>query len=460
MAEQHLESFGDAQEFREARHQPEHAPVDPRGFEELHAHWPVDQAGLRAYIRALRKQNQRLSYQYLHKQRLYAGLMRRLAAAGCHKKARSHLVAELRVTHGIHRETMTDDQLYERLCSFVEDARAAVTWFNERYVADELQFNLTSEGALETRHDPIEMLREIARCPLSIPPPRPQMDDPDRLRRILLFRMRRDVALAQRLFGIWVFMEQITNGRSFQSLLTDALEQHFFVPGMHRVTEVHVIIRKDSGIPVRIAAEGVNMHLAEGEELVVTPFITRYFRGPAFRQPDAPGDRAEPAERFYPVFYNPAGQKRLWDTLFKMMARGKTDPWMLNDLLRGELVFKNEPQMALGMQALCERVFTMPGVVRGIEDTRLFRPERHQRNPESSQQFRVVRMDLLFHGLPAELQLHSLSNALVSRTSTGAVNHRRYKLRQALRILPILHPREVFWVDWSDPCIRAQVLEG
>lgn len=442
-----LDAFDDPVVFRDIREMPDYAPVDPRGFEELDGHWPVNHAGLREYMLWLRARGQRVSYMYLFRQRMYMRLRNALVARG-EMAARRLLAQQMREVYRLTDPDLTDEQIYEQLCHFVQEARNAVTWFNERYLPDTLTLNLTSEGALERRRDPIEMICEIANRPLSMPPTEPGARDPDQLMRILLFRMRRDLALAQRLFGISVHMRRIYSDR-FAPYLTDVFEKRFFEPGMLREAQIWAVVDAESGRPLRIIPPE-SSDIGPGERLEILPLSTRYFRISETRR----GEQG----KLFPVFFNPAGAKNPWDTLFKMMARGKTDPWTLNDLLRGEFIFMNERHLALGIEVMCDRVFTAPWSVRSIDDTRQYRPERQARNPESSKEYRVVRMDVLMDGIPAELQLHDRRNAIYARTSRGPVSHRRYKLRTVMKILHILHPESIFRVKWNHPRIREQIM--
>lgn len=428
-----LPRFDVPRTFRPKRARPELAAVDPPGYEELHPIWPVTAEGLRAYLRILADRGECVSYSYLHKQRVYAQLAARLKAYPTDERARflSQCIRETyRVDGGLD-----DDGIYDLIRDTLRAARDAVSEYNEKYIPEHLWAPFTSEGTLEAKTDPVEMLLEIKDTPwLSLDP----LDPRDYIRRVRLFSLRRDLVLGERLFSIWHKLQDITAGRPFEKYITDLLEKRFFTPDVERQFLVRVLLDRDTGNPLRVLGPD---EAVAGGDVTVVPMPCRYFKDRYGRE--------------LPVFFDP-GQKKHEAVLFKMIERGLTDPLKLHDLFRFQLVFRDECELGLGIQALIERVFPMVGVANDIKDTRRA-TNRANDNPISADDYRVIYVDFTYGGFEFEGQFHDLENYVRSRTSKGSVNHGKYKRRRALKVLPRINPQEIFGVDWSDPDIRRQV---
>ncbi len=435
VTKQVLPRFDEPRTFAKKKERPQLRAVDPPGYEELHPIWPVTAQGLRTYMRLLADRGECVSYPYLHKQRVYAKLLERLQALSSGERPK-FLAQRVRETYRVDGG-LDDDGVYDLMRECLQTARDAVTEYNEKFIPELFRAPFTSEGTLETKVDPVEMMLEIVDTPwLHLDPGNAR----DYKQRIRLFSMRRDLVLGERLFAIWHKLQDMTAGRPFEKYITDVLEERFFTPGVERQFQVRVLIDRETGDPLRVLGP---QESADGGEFIPVPMPCRYFKDRFGRE--------------LPVFFDP-GQKKPDEVLFKMMERGITDPLKLHDLFRFQLVFRDECELGLGIQALVERVFPMVGAMSDIKDTR--RDNGDRGNPISANDYRVIYVDFTYGGYVFEGQFHDFENYVRSRSSKGPVNHRQYKRRRAGRVLPLLNPAEIFGVDWADPDIAAQVLAG
>lgn len=433
--ERSLPSFSEPRVFRKKRQRADLTIVDPSGYEELSPIWPVTMSGLKAYLLQLEERGEGVSYQFLHKQRLYRNLVRVLLSIDESERP-IFLARRMRETYRID-PALTDDGVYDLFGDFVKEARDAVACYGELHIPEVLKGPFTSEGMTSGKSDSVEMLLEVARTPFL--PLNPEFVH-DHIARIRLFTLRRDLVLAERLFAIWLWLQEATAGRSFEKSVTQEFQTKFFIPGLEERVTLRVLLDAHTGNPLRVLAPG-----EKGDGVVhPVPLVCRYFRDPA----------GNPC----PVFFDP-GQKRLDAILFKMMANRLTDPLDLRDLQRFQMVFRSEREMGLGLQVIAERVFPMPGASQYVRDTRRDGTlPRH--NPISSEEWRVVDVVYNYGGFRFEGQYHDLENFVRAKTSRGPVHRRKYERRRAQQVLPLLYPAEIFGVDWDDPEISALVLNG
>lgn len=427
-----LPGFDEPRTFCKSRDRPRLRAVDTPGYEDLHPVWPVTAEGLRAYLRLLAERGECVSYPYLHKQRVYANLVARLAALPPDARPR-FLARRVRETYRVDG-SLDDDGLYDLMRECLQSARRAVDEYNARFIPEIFRAPFTSEGTLEAKTDPVEMLLEIRNTPwLALDPREPS----DYIKRVRLFALRRELVLGERLFAIWHKLQDITAGRPFEKFITDVLEDRFFTRGVERQFMVRVAVDRETGDPLRVL--GPEETAAAGEYVPV-PMPCRYFQDRSGRQ--------------LPVFFDP-GQKKQEAVLFKMMDQRVTDPLKLHDLFRFQMVFRSECELGLGIQRLVEEVFPMVGSMSSMKDTR--RTVRDRDNPLSSEEYRAINVNFTYGGYVFEGQFHAFENYARSRLSRGPVNHKQYERRRAANVLPMLNPTEIFGVDWTDPDIRRLV---
>lgn len=429
-----LPRFDEPREFRPKRVRPHLCAVDTPGYEDLHPIWPVTAEGLRAYMRQLGDRGECVSASYLYKQRAYTNLLTHLAALP--EKERPRLLARrIRQTYRVDGG-LDDDGLYDLMGETLKTARNAVVEYNQRFIPEIFRAPFTSEGTLETKVDPVEIMMEIKETPsLGLDPGDPR----DYMLRMRLFSMRRDLVLGERLFHIWHTLQDITAGRPFEKFITDVLVERFFTPGAERQFTVRVAVDRETGDPLRVL--GPQEAAAPGE-FVPVPMPCRYFKDRFGRQ--------------LPVFFDP-GQKKPDAVLFKMMDQKITDPLKLPDLFRFQMVFRDECELGLGIQRLAEEVFPMVGSVSSMKDTRR---GGEGGNPISDKGYRVINVNFTYDGYKFEGQFHAFENYARSRLSKKPINHKQYERRRAREVLPMLNPAEIFGVDWANPDIDAQVLAG
>ncbi len=95
-----------------------------------------------------------------------------------------------------------------------------------------------------------------------------------------------------------------------------------------------------------------------------------------------------------------------------------------------------------------------------IERPNAHAPSRDPENRHSADRFVVAKLTVAVAGQFFEIQVQSMRHYLATRTSTDAVNHDVYRLRQCMDVyFPLLFPPEVYGVDWRSEVVRKELEE-